>query len=371
MNTRERFDRVLSYEPVDRGFNHELGLWGQTTDRWHQEGMPEDIDYGGMINGSEFFGLDRIGYLGLKVVQMMPAFEEEIIEEDDRYLVKRYTDGHVSRALKEGQAHGTRLSMDQMLSFPVRNRADFEAIVKRYDHASPARYPLWWDDVARCLRGRDYPVALTHNGCFGLYSYLRRWMGTENACTIFYDDPTLAHEMLDFLAHYLIELTRRALDDVEIDYFNYFEDYAFKTGPLVSPRIFREFLLPRYRQINDFLRSHGVRHIWLDSDGNTEVLIPLLIEAGITFHWPLERVAGMDPLKVRAEYGHDLGLGGGIDKRALAKGPEAIREEMLHHVPQLLADGGYIPTVDHAVPPDVPYENFLYYLELKREMLGY
>ena len=113
-----------------------------------------------------------------------------------------------------------------------------------------------------------------------------------------------------------------------------------------------------------------MRHIWLDSDGNTEVLIPLFIELGITVHWPLERAAGMDPLKIRQTYGHALGLAGGIDKRELAKDRSAIAAELYRHVPQLLEDGGYIPTLDHAVPPDISYDNWLYYLELKCRLLG-
>ncbi len=83
------------------------------------------------------------------------------------------------------------------------------------------------------------------------------------------------------------------------------------------------------RRIDDFLHSHGVRHIWLDSDGNTEALMPLLIEAGITFHWPLERAANLDPLELRAEYDLALTLGDGIDKRALAQGRKAIEKEIL------------------------------------------
>jgi len=369
MNDRERFDRILSFAPVDHCINHELALWGQTLDRWRSEGLPEDVYIGTLLEGNEYFGLVRIGYLALKIVQMMPPFEEEVLKEDDRYLVKRWADGHVSRMLKEGMAHGSRLSMDQMLSFPVTDRASFEAIRRRYDPHSPARYPQWWQDVKRCLAGRDYPLALTRNACFGLYSFMRRMMGTEKACTLFYDDPTLAHEMLDFLTDYLIELTRRALEEVEIDCFNYFEDFCYNAGPLIGPNIFREFLMPRYLRINDFLRAHGVRHIWLDSDGNTELLIPLLIETGITCHWPLERAAGMDPLKVRATYGHDLALMGGVDKRELTKGRKEIEAELLRLQP-LMEDGGFIPTVDHAVPPDVPYENWLTYLELKRKLLG-
>ena len=62
---------------------------------------------------------------------------------------------------------------------------------------------------------------------------------------------------------------------------------------------------------------------------------------------------------------------GGIDKRALARGRRAIDEELYRHVPKLLEDGGYIPTVDHAIPPDISYDNWMYYLEVKRKLLGY
>ena len=372
MNNRERFHRTMRFQPVDRPFNHETGLWGQTIDRWQEEGgLPRDVHVGTeLLWGNEHFGIDRMGFVPLKCTEMLPPFEEETLEEDKRYIVKRHADGHVSRALKEGTSHGMRLSMDQYISWAVRDRESWEAVKKRFDASSPARYPPYWDDVVRCLSGRDYPLCVPPLGTFGLYSFLRRLMGTESACTIFYDDPVMAEDMLDFLTNYLIELITRPLQDLEIDFFFYWEDFAYNTGPLISPRIFRKFLLPRYRRICDFVNAHGVEHVWIDTDGNPEILIPLLIEAGITLLWPLERAAGVDPLRLRAEYGHDLALGGGVDKRALAKGPKAIEEELYHHVPQLIEDGGYFPSVDHWVPPDVSYGNFAYYLETKRKILG-
>jgi uroporphyrinogen decarboxylase len=369
MNGRERFDAMLSFSPVDRGFNFELPLWAQTYARWYREGMPKDVHVGDLMKGCEHFHIDRIGYLPLSIVAMMPPFEEEVLEEDERYVTKRHTDGSITRALKEGSVGGMRMSMDQHLSHAVSDRSSWQDVKQRYDPRSPARYPEWWADVKRCLKGRNYPLALTHNGCFGLYSFLRRLMGTELACTIFYDDPVLVEEILDYWTNYLIEIIHPALDDIKVDFFNYFEDFSYKAGPLIGPNIFRQFLLPHYRRINDLLRAHGVRHIWLDSDGNSEVLIPLLIEAGITCHWPLERASDMDPLKLRQKYGHDLALAGGIDKRALAQGPEAIEAELYHHVPQLLEDGGYLPALDHAFPPDISYDNFQYYLELKAKLL--
>lgn len=76
----------------------------------------------------------------------------------------------------------------------------------------------------------------------------------------------------------------------------------------------------------------------------------------------------MDPVKIRKKYGKDLALMGGIDKRELAKDKKAIEKEVREKIVPMLEEGGYIPTVDHTVPPDVPLGNFLYYLELKRKI---
>lgn len=175
--------------------------------------------------------------------------------------------------------------------------------------------------------------------------------------------------MVEFVADFTMQTVQRAIEDVDIDYFNYFEDFACKSGPLLSPAIFRKFFMPHYKRMNEFFRAHGINIIALDSDGNTEPLIPLMIECGVTLHWPCEIASGMEPQKLRKEYGHDLALSGGIDKREIAKGPEAAEREVLRKVPELIADGGYIPTLDHTFPPDISYDSFLHYLEIKQRCL--
>ena len=358
----------MRFEPVDRPPNFEMGAWGQARERWIGEGMPAQVADEISFHGMPFFGIERRGFCQVNY-GMKPPFEQEVLEEDDRHVVLRDSGGIVRRALKEGTVRGTRASMDQYLSFPVTDRASFENVKKRYDPSDPERYPANWPQLVEGYCDRDYPLCLVPNACTGLYSTPRRWMGTEATCLMFYDDPRLMHEMLDFIADFIIEAAARALQDVEVDYFNWFEDFAFKTGPLVSPPIFKEFLLPRYKRVNDHLRSHGVDIILLDSDGNCDVLIPLLLEAGINGIWPLEVAAGNDPRTLRKEYGHDLTLSGGIDKRALARDRKAIEDEVMAKIPPLMADGGYIPTIDHTVPPDVPYENFRYYLEVKMKAM--
>ena len=367
MNYRERFLRTMNFQTPDRVPNHELGIWGQTYERWFSEGLPENALRGDFFRGEDFFKLDKREFVNI-AAHMMPHFEHQVIEEDERVIVYRGGNGIKRKALKEGTVRGTRPSMDQYIDFPVKNMADFQEMKKRYNSKTPERYPQDWDERAKHWKARDCPLCLLTNGTFGFYSAPRSWMGTENLSFAFYDQPELVHEMMDFLADFIIDVTKRAVKELDIDYFNFFEDLACKSGPLLSPRIFKEFMLPRYKRVIDFLNRHGIKIIWVDSDGNTEPLLPLFIEAGVTCHWPLEVASDMDAVKLRKEYGRDLALSGGVDKRELAKDKKAIEEEVERILP-LIEQSGYIPTVDHTVPPDVSYDNFMYYMEIKMKAL--
>ncbi len=368
MTVRESFLRCMRFEAVDRLPNFELGYWGQTVERWLAEGMPPEQAGAGGLYGHDFFGIDHRPYLPVNFGPI-PPLGPEVLEETDRYIVHRDGDGVVHKALKEGTVRGTRPSMDQYLSFAVKTPGDWEAVKERFDPHGPGRQPENLAEIAAQYADREYPLCAVPNGAFGLYSHPRRYLGTEGLSYAWYDQPDMMHDMMEFLTDFAIETLRPWLEAVQCDYYNLFEDFAFKTGPLVSPRIAREFMLPGYKRIIEFVRAHGIEVIWFDSDGNFDRLIPLLIEAGVTCIWPLEVAAGNDPRELRRQYGRDLVLSGGIDKRALARDRAAIRAELEAKVPPLVEQGGYIPTLDHSVPPDVPYESFRYYLELKSEML--
>jgi len=53
-----------------------------------------------------------------------------------------------------------------------------------------------------------------------------------------------------------------------------------------------------------------------------------------------------------------------VDKRELARSPEAASVEVRKRYRAAWDHGGYIPHTDHGVPPDIPLRNFLYYVEL-------
>ena len=370
MNHRECFREVMAGNPTEWVPNYELGCWGQTKQRWLDEGMPRARVYlSDMFEGEPLFRLDRRNFARLHT-GMLPAFDYVLLEEDAECEMFRDSAGIVRRALKTGTVGGTRMSMDTYISHPVTDRASWRDVRRRYDPAAPVRYPLWWDEQVRLWRERDYPVCLLGNGTFGLYSQLRSWVGTENISYMFYDDPALVEDMVEHHTDFLLALVERAIRDVRFDYFNFFEDCAGKGGPLFGPDQFRRFFMKPYQRIITRLRAAGIESFWLDSDGDCEALVPLWLEAGITCLWPLEQASGMDPVRLRRTFGRDLVLCGGLDKREIAKGRDAIERELTAKIPPLIEAGGYIPHIDHTVPPDTSYDDFMFYIERKCELIG-
>jgi uroporphyrinogen decarboxylase len=143
---------------------------------------------------------------------------------------------------------------------------------------------------------------------------------------------------------------------------------CYSKGPLLSPRLFKEFMVPRYKKVTDLLRSRGVTINIVDCDGRITDLVPLWLEAGINCMLPVE-ARHTDIYELREKFGKQVLLMGGVDKFALMKGPEAIDAELKRLTP-LLEEGGYIPMVDHRVPPEVSLENYRYYLRKKRKWIG-
>ena len=175
--------------------------------------------------------------------------------------------------------------------------------------------------------------------------------------------------MCEHIADFVIATLEPVLAKVQFDFAMIWEDMACKAGPLCSPAMYRRFMLGPLRRVTDLLHRHGIAHIIVDSDGNNDLLIPLWLEAGVTGLRPFEIAAASDPVAVRRRYGNALVIQGGIDKRALAQGKEAIDREVLSKVPWLCLQGGFFPQVDHLVPPDVSFEDYSHYATLLRAVV--
>ncbi len=372
MTQKERLNNTLQFKSADRVPFFEIALWEQTAEQWQNQGLPESAADADLFTGNEYFGLEGYDLVLFNMTFPEPCPKEKKLSEDHRYI--RFIDGlgRTRVALKEGTVKTMRASMDNYIDFPVKNREDFLRIKKGYETNHTGRLPPNWDQVLQHLRKSARPSTFLDRyfASFGYYSMLRNWMGTEGLSYMFYDDPGLVHECLEFLTEFITGWMGKPLREAGFDLYYIHEDMAGKSGPLVSPELFREFFSPYYRKYVDFLKKCGVKNIIVDTDGNFEVLIPGFLDAGVEGFGPIERAAGLNPVELRKKYGKSFFMIGGIDKRELAKGRKEIDTEIETIIPSMLERGGYIPTVDHSVPPDVPLDNFTYYLEQKWMMIN-
>jgi uroporphyrinogen decarboxylase len=147
------------------------------------------------------------------------------------------------------------------------------------------------------------------------------------------------------------------------------EDICFNHGPIVEPGAFADVAGPWYRRIADTLNSHGCCVYATDCDGNVTPVADIFVGNGLNTMFPVEVNGGSDPVELRKRFGKGIRLWGGFDKMALLRGREAIDAE-LERLRPLVEQGGCIPTVDHRVQADVPYANYLYYLDRKRALFN-
>ena len=203
----------------------------------------------------------------------------------------------------------------------------------------------------------------------GPYGQLREFMGFENLSTAFYDYPDMIHNMVETWTELLLRQVESIPADLPIDEIMWWEDMASRNGPFVSPQMFREFLQPCYHEVMSAAKKRRCALSVVDSDGNPHDIVANWLEEGVNIMFPLEIAAGVDPYTWRKEFGRECRLRGGVDKRALIRGGQAIDDE-LDRLKPLLEKGGFVPHVDHLVPPDVSYKNYCYYLEQKRKLIG-
>lgn len=350
MNDRERFLATLRYQPVDRApFRIFGGGWPETVARWRQEGYDP---------AAAGYATDRWDWIGGWFFPN-PPFARQVVAQDESTVLYVNPEGILMRERKDYR-HS---SMPQFVRFPVETRADFRRFWKeRMQPDLAGRIGPDWRQRLRAYRTRQVPLIVIADRWGGFFGPLRNLVGVERLCTLFYDGPAFVEEMMEADADFIIAVMDQILDCTDVDVFGFWEDMAYKTGPLLGPRLARQYLLPRYRRVVDFLRSRGVEFISLDSDGQVGELIPVWVDAGINVLYPFEPQAGMDVVAVRRRYGRDLRMWGGLDKRALAWGPQAMDAELARVAP-LVRDGGYVPFPDHSLPPDVSYANYCYFME--------
>lgn len=374
MNPRERYLETLLFGQPDR-VPLEPGYGRKSTrEAWYEQGLPRDVSNiaehayrqaGGVLpwsEGGETFPIDS---------RMIPQFEEKVIERGERTQIVQDWKGNVCEIGNEFTTEYLRNAIDfvtrRWVKCPVESRADWEDMKRRYDADDPSRLPADAEAIGRRLKNRDWPITFSFNGPFW---QLREWMGFEGLCAAFYDDRTLVRDMIGTWEAFVARLMERAFKHVTPDVVHISEDMAYKGHSMILPAMVREFLQPTWRRWGEMIRSAGVPVYAVDSDGFIGELIPIWIESGVNCCDPIEVAAGNDIVAFRREFGRAMAFRGGVDKRAMARGGCVIEAEMARLEP-VIRGGGYIPSCDHGVPPDVSWPDFVNYTRLLAKATGW
>jgi hypothetical protein len=358
LTDRERFNRQMHYQPVDRCVNMEFGYWDENFTEW-------PLFYeNGITNNEEadiFFNFDRTATIGGSV-WMHPTFPPEIVEVRDTTKVLINADGLLAEVPIDG--HDT---IPHYIKASIVTPDDWKKVkAERFRLDDPLRRIDIQSFKQEHPANRDYPLGVWTGSMIGK---IRDMLTFEGLIYSIADYPAMVEDMVETSC----QLVEYALDQIlphfQFDYAAGWEDICYKAGPIVNPRWFKRVITPRYKRIHEKLKAHGIDIWWIDCDGDVRSILPHMMEGGVTCLFPYEVNSCAHPAELLREYGKDLRIMGGFDKIEMGKGRAAIKAYMDTLVP-LVERGGYIPFCDHRCPPNVDPDDYLYYLDLKEQYFG-
>lgn len=358
MRAGDRMRAMYEFQAQDHLHRQEFYIWDEALKRWSAEGMPADWAEQNlfMFDGQGMFSAGA--NLGWCEPPFRPAFEDKVLEVHGDYEIVQDDAGRIIQVFK-GRRHGF---MPIYLKHAVSNMADWEAVAPRLDPHDAARWQGLAETVAAQRAAADAVGGLLNQGLVGGYMYLRALMGPEELMYIMYDQPEVIHAAMQRWFEVMDAAFMRIQAVTELDEIFIAEDICYNHGLLISPDSIREFLLPYYQQLLSNARGRQRRklHFHVDTDGDCRPAIPIYTEVGLTRMSPFEVASGCDVVALGTQY-PELIMSGGIDKRVLAAGKDAIDAHLEYILPFMVERGGYFPTCDHGVPDDVSYEHYLYY----------
>ncbi|MBP5207786.1 MAG: hypothetical protein J6330_04965 [Clostridia bacterium] len=326
MTSRERFRAVLNFEkPDDRLPMIEWASWwwDRTIMEWQKQGLPATLGFH-----------DVAPYLGL----------------DQHY---QFWLPHKTPDCPQPEYNGGPI---------MEGEEGYEKILPYLypEHGADGQFEMMKAIKPRHDAG-EFPVWFSLDGGFW---FPRTLFGIEPHLYSFYDEPELYHRILDDLAEYQLKQMSRIYEILTPEFMTFGEDMSYNNGPMISEDSFDEFLLPYYNKVVPFIREHGTKVI-IDSDGDVSRMIPWLKRAGIEGVLPLERKAGVDVAALREAHPDFLFIGA-FDKMTMRESEDSMRAEFERLLP-VMKTGGFIPSVDHQTPPDVPLQRYHKYVEMLEE----
>lgn len=228
--------------------------------------------------------------------------------------------------------------------------------------ANVDEYPF--PDPRDSARYAGYPATTDHKGDrflvanLGFSLFERAWTmaGMETLLVAMVDDKPFVHRLLDRILDFNLAVIEQACS-FKIDAMQFGDDWGMQSGLIMGPRLWREFILPRIRQMYGAVKSRG-KYVIIHSCGKVDSVFPDLIDAGLDVFNPFQPEV-MDVFDMKRIYGDHLSFFGGIStQRTLPYASVAqVRAEVQRLLDEVGRNGGYIAAPAHAIPGGAKPEN--------------
>lgn len=354
--SREEYIELMTFGHIDRQMFVELfGPLVGLEQEWRAQGATED-EISLVAFDWDYVPVVRCG----GNTGIFGGFKPRIIEENSEYIIQQDEYGRITKLCK-GKA-----TIPLPLDYPVKDMDSWLKIKPFFEYHEDR---IDWDAVEAAKKAQQQG-ALVVASIPGGFDLPRQLMGEEGACICYYEQPELMNDILETVGNTAFRVLEKISDRLVVDQLSVHEDMAGKSGPLIGPNLIYKFIKPYYRKIWDMLSSKGTKIFSMDSDGNINPVIEAYLDCGINVMYPMEPAAGMDVVELRKKYGKRLAFKGGIDKHVLRESKEAIRKELEYKMQPLMQQGGMVFGLDHRIPNGTPIENYRYYVDTGREILG-
>jgi uroporphyrinogen decarboxylase len=150
------------------------------------------------------------------------------------------------------------------------------------------------------------------------------------------------------------------------------DDYAYNSGPVISPRQFRDIFYPELKRVATGFKELGLLII-KHTDGDIMPILDMIIDSGFNCLDPIDPIAGMDLRKIKADYGSRICLKGNVDCSTTLpfKSEEEVIEETKDCLEAAMAGGGYILSSSNSIHSAVRPQNYLAMLDTLRRFGKY
>lgn len=262
---------------------------------------------------------------------------------------------------------------EEYASYPL---SDVSSVDEVKSWANWPKSDYWdWRSVVKKIRNINSQVRFhIRYEVGGIFESAWALYGLEHFLTALVDQPEIPCAIMDMYTDLMIENVHRLMDAANgwIDMVYTYDDVAIQTGLLMSPTMWRKFILPRHQRLNQVIKSYGLKILYHSCGGIAPLIGALVDEMGIDMLNPLQpRPTGMDMARIKADFGNRLAFHGGLDLQQTMNygSAEEVQSEVIERIRVLGAGGGYVCTTAHNIQADTPIENILALYTTSREFL--